>query len=327
MVNRRSAGLDTLWSGPERSEPGALSGRGGVPGAVLEVDRIAKSFGQVVACRNVGFTVASGELFGLVGGRGAGKTTILRVALGLLDPDAGEVRLDGVPVTAASRQRIGYLPEQRGLYPRMRVLDQLVYLAELRGLAVNDAHRVAENVIARLDLRPLRGEAIQRLGPGDQQRVQLAAALVADPEVLVLDEPFAGLDQVAIDLVGGILRERAAAGVPVLLAAHALDVAEALCDRIGIIQNGHMVATGTVAELTAGSRVELLVDAPDAPSGWAAAIPGVEVLEVHNGRTRLHLSNGVDDQAVLTAALATGPVREFTRVRPTLAELYRDVMS
>jgi ABC-2 type transport system ATP-binding protein len=305
---------------------GHRAGRGGVPGAVLEVDRIAKSYGQAVACRNISFTVAAGELFGLVGGHGAGKTSILRVVLGLLDPDAGEVRVGGEPVTPATRGRIGYLPEERGLYPRMRVLDQLVYLAELRGLGVNDAHRAAENWIARLDLRARRGVQVQRLGLGDQQRVQLAAALVADPEVLVLDEPFAGLDANAIERVSEVLRERAGAGAPVLLAARTLDLVEGLCDRIGIIQNGHVVVVGTVAELSAGSMVELLVDAPEAPSGWAAAIPGVEVIEVHNGRTRLHLSNGADDQAVLAAALATGPVREFTRVRPTLAELYRDVV-
>ncbi|MGH3759967.1 ABC transporter ATP-binding protein [Actinophytocola sp.] len=297
-----------------------------MPPAVLEVDRIAKSYGQVVACRDVSFTVAPGEIFGFVGSNGAGKTTIMRIVLGVLAPDAGAVRLGGEPVTPSTRRRIGYLPEERGLYPRMRVLDQLVYLAELHGMTTNDAHRAAELWIARLRLRDRRGDRVQQLSLGDQQRMQLAAALVHDPDALVLDEPFAGLDPGAVDVLSEVLRERADAGAPVLFSSQALDLVERVCDRIGIIQNGHMVATGTVDELSAGSRVELLVDAPDAPAGWAAAVPGVEVLDVHNGRTRLHLEDGVDDQAVLTAALATGPVREFTRVRPTLAELYRDVV-
>jgi ABC-2 type transport system ATP-binding protein len=291
------------------------------------VQRIAKSFGNVVACRDVSFTVTPGEIFGFVGSNGAGKTTTLRIVLGVLAPDAGAVCVGGEPVTLSTRRRMGYLPEERGLYPRMRVLDHLVYLAELHGLTTNDAHRAADLWIARLGLRDRRAVQIQRLGPGDQQRVQLAAALVHGPELLVLDEPFAALDPAAVDVLSDVLRERAAAGVSVLFSAHDLDLVERVSDRVAIIQNGHVVAAGTVDELSAGSRVELLVDAPDAPAGWAAAIPGVEVLEIHNGRTRLHLTNGVDDQAVLAAALATGRVREFTRLRPTLAELYRDVVA
>jgi ABC-2 type transport system ATP-binding protein len=291
------------------------------------VQRIAKSFGNVVACRDVSFTVTPGEIFGFVGSNGAGKTTTLRIVLGVLAPDAGAVCVGGEPVTPSTRRRMGYLPEERGLYPRMRVLDHLVYLAELHGLSTNDAHRAADLWIARLGLRDRRAVQIQRLGLGDQQRVQLAAALVHGPELLVLDEPFAALDPAAVDVLSDVLRERAAAGVSVLFSAHDLDLVERVSDRVAIIQNGHVVAAGTVDELSAGSRVELLVDAPDAPAGWAAAIPGVEVLEIHNGRTRLHLTNGVDDQAVLAAALATGRVREFTRLRPTLAELYRDVVA
>ncbi|HEV7647234.1 MAG TPA: ATP-binding cassette domain-containing protein [Actinophytocola sp.] len=297
-----------------------------MPPAVLEVDGIAASYGPVAACRDVSFTVTPGELFGLVGSLGAGKTTTMRIVLGMLAPDAGEVRVGGARVTPETRRRMGYLPEERGLYPRMRVHDQLVYLAELRGLDVNDAHRAADRWTTRLGLRDARDVPVQRLGPGAQQRARLAAALVHDPDVLVLDEPFAGLDPETAQLASGVLRERAAAGVPVLFTSQALDLAERLCDRVGIIQNGHMVAAGTVDELRAGGSVELLVDAPDAPDGWAGALPGVRVVDVHNGRTRLHLTNGVDDQAVLAAALATGPVREFTRVRPTLAELYRDVV-
>jgi len=294
--------------------------------AVLEVEGISKRYGDVVACQDVSFEVRAGELFGFVGANGAGKTTTMRVVLGVLAPDSGTIRIGGEPVTLETRRRIGYLPEERGLYPRMRVLDQLVYFAELHGRSTNEAHRAAEIWLARLGLRDRRTDRVQQLSLGNQQRVQLAAALVHDPDVLVLDEPFSGLDPVAVETLGEVLRERARAGAPVLFSSHQLDLVERLCDRVGIIQNGRMIAVGSVAELRAGGRFELLVDAPGAPAGWADGLAGVEVVEVHNGLTRLVLADGVDDQVVLAAALATGPVREFTRIRPSLADVYRDAV-
>ncbi len=294
--------------------------------AVLEVEGISKRYGDVVACQDVSFEVRAGELFGFVGANGAGKTTTMRVVLGVLAPDSGTIRIGGEPVTLETRRRIGYLPEERGLYPRMRVLDQLVYFAELHGRSTNEAHRAAEIWLARLGLRDRRTDRVQQLSLGNQQRVQLAAALVHDPDVLVLDEPFSGLDPVAVETLGEVLRERARAGAPVLFSSHQLDLVERLCDRVGIIQNGRMIAVGSVADLRAGGRFELLVDAPGAPAGWADGLAGVEVVEVHNGLTRLVLADGVDDQVVLAAALATGPVREFTRIRPSLADVYRDAV-
>jgi ABC-2 type transport system ATP-binding protein len=298
-----------------------------VAAAVLEIDQVSKRYGDVVALDRLSFQVRPGELFGFVGSNGAGKTTTMRIVLGVLAPDAGEVRLSGQPMTLAIRRRIGYLPEERGLYPKMKVLDQLVYLAELHGMSTNDAYRSAENWIARLGLRDRRTDDVQRLSLGNAQRVQLAAALVHDPDVLVLDEPFSGLDPIAVDVLGRVLRERADAGVPVIFSSHQLELVERLCDRVGIIRSGQMVACGTVSELRAGSGVQLVVDAPDAPPGWADGLPGVEVLGVQNGQTRLLLAEGADDQAVLRAALATGPVRELRRHAPSLAELFRNVVT
>lgn len=295
--------------------------------AVLEIDRISKRYGDIVALDELTFEVRPGELFGFVGSNGAGKTTTMRIVLGVLAADAGQVRLSGEPLTLAARRRFGYLPEERGLYPKMTVLDQLVYLAELHGLSTNEAHRNAENWVARLGLRDRRGDLVQRLSLGNAQRVQLAAALVHDPEVLVLDEPFSGLDPVAVDVLGRVLRERAAAGIPVIFSSHQLELVERLCDRVGIIRSGQMVACGTVAELRASSGVQLVVDVPNAPAGWADQLPGVEILDIHNGLTRLSIAEGVDDQAVLRAALATGPVREFSRHAPSLAELFRNVVT
>ena len=290
----------------------------------LEIDRISKRYGEKTALDGVSFDVRAGELFGFVGGNGAGKTTTMRIALGVLTADAGEVRFDGRPITHETRTRIGYMPEERGLYPKMKVLDQLVYLAELHGLSTNDAHRGAELWLARLGLGERRKDEVQKLSLGNQQRVQLAAALVHDPAVLVLDEPFSGLDPLAVDVMSGVLREKAAHGVPVVFSSHQLDLVERLCDRVGIIHNGRMVGVGTVAELTRGASSRLVVTAPGTRPGWASTVPGVRVLEEHGPTTVLELAPSADDQAVLAAALATGPVTEFSRHRRSLTELFRD---
>jgi ABC-2 type transport system ATP-binding protein len=293
----------------------------------LEIRGVSKRYGDVLALDAVSFDVRAGELFGFVGSNGAGKTTTMRIALGVLAADSGEVRFGGEPITHETRTRIGYMPEERGLYPKMKVLDQLVYLAELHGLSTNAAHKRAETWIARLGLTQRRLDEVQKLSLGNQQRVQLAAALVHDPAVLVLDEPFSGLDPIAVDVMSEVLREKAAAGVPVVFSSHQLDLVERLCDQIGIIQSGHMVACGTVEELTADANLQLVVSAPDADPGWAKELPGVRVVTGEPGQTVLELEPGVDDQTVLTAALATGPVREFRRQRPTLTELFRNVVT
>ncbi|WP_020664527.1 ABC transporter ATP-binding protein [Amycolatopsis benzoatilytica] len=293
---------------------------------MLEIDRVSKRFGAKTALDAVSFTVAPGELFGFVGGNGAGKTTAMRIALGVLAADSGVVRFAGAPINHETRARIGYMPEERGLYPKMKVIDQLVYFAELHGLSTNDAHRAAELWIARLGLGPKRKEHVQALSLGNQQRVQLAAALVHDPAVLVLDEPFSGLDPIAVDVMSKVLREKAAAGVPVVFSSHQLDLVERLCDRVGIIRGGRMVAAGTVEELTRDAGRRLVVTAPNASPGWATAVTGAKALEARGATTVLELAPSADDQAVLAAALATGPVTEFSYRRQTLAELFRDAV-
>jgi ABC-2 type transport system ATP-binding protein len=297
-----------------------------VPQAGLEIDRVSKRYGDVVALSDMTFEVRPGELFGFVGSNGAGKTTTMRIALGVLAADSGEVRWAGEPITLSTRRRFGYMPEERGLYPKMKVLDQLVYLARLHGLPTNAAHRAAEDWIGRLGLRARRADEVQKLSLGNQQRVQLAAALVHDPEVLVLDEPFSGLDPVAVDVMSQVLKQKSAAGIPVVFSSHQLDLVERLCDRVGIVDKGRLVACGTVDELRAGAPAELVVHAPQAPTGWAAELSGVTVTSEEDGRTALRIEDWVDDQDVLKAALVTGPVHEFSHRRPSLAELFRNVV-
>ena len=284
---------------------------------VLEIDGISKRYGQTVAVQDLTFEIRAGELFGFVGRNGAGKTTTMRIAMGVLAPDAGTVRWLGVPLTLEARRRIGYMPEERGLYPKMRVAEQLVYLGELHGMTGADAREAALGWLDRFGLADRRHAELQ---------VQLAAALVFSPGVLVLDEPFAGLDPVAVDVMADVLRERADAGVPVIFSSHELELVERLCDRVGIIERGRMVACGTVDELRAGGQERRWIDVPGAPADWDAGVPGVRLVQADGTRRLFELDPGVDDQALLRAGLTTGAVREFERVESTLGEIFRTVL-
>ena len=295
--------------------------------ARLEIDHLSKRYGSVVALDDMTFDVRAGEVFGFVGSNGAGKTTTMRIILGVLAADAGDVRWAGRRVDLASRRHIGYMPEERGLYPKMRVGEQLVYLARLHGMTAARARSAAREWAERLGVAARWGDELQKLSLGNQQRVQLAAALVHDPQVLVLDEPFSGLDPVAVDVMSRVLAEHAATGVPVIFSSHQLDLVQRLCHRVGIVRAGRMVALGAVEELRAGTESRLVVTAPHAPPGWAATVPGVTVTAEDHPSVTLRLAPGADDQVVLAAALRTGPVTEFSWRRPDLTELFRHVVT
>ncbi|RBY89655.1 ABC transporter ATP-binding protein [Blastococcus sp. TF02A-30] len=295
---------------------------------MLEFDGLHKSFGDVRVLEGVGFTVAPGSMFGFCGSNGAGKTTTMRIAMGLVRPDAGEVRWQGRPLDQATRVRIGYMPEERGLYPKMKVGEQITYFARLHGLDAAAAARASDEWVERLGLAARRGDQVEKLSLGNQQRVQLAAALVSRPEVLILDEPFSGLDPVGVDSLADALLAQVREGVPVVFSSHQLDLVERLCDSVGILARGRMVATGTVEELRRREAGRLLrVVVPDAPSGWAGTLPGVRVVSESAGDTLLDLTGGGDDQAVLAAGLRTGRVTHFAWQQPTLVELFREAVA
>jgi ABC-2 type transport system ATP-binding protein len=295
--------------------------------AMLELRHLTKRYGAIEALHDLSFTVQPGEIFGFVGANGAGKTTTMRVVLGVLEADSGNVIWDGAPITFAARRRIGYIPEDRGLYPKMAVLAQLEYFGRLHGLKRNAAREASTALLERLGLADRAKSQLQSLSHGNQQRVQLAAALVFSPELLVLDEPFAGLDPVAVDSMTEVLRSEADAGKPVVLSSHQLDIVERVCDRVGIINHGQMVALGTVDELTDRGPLRFWVDAPRAAAGWYDSLAGTTLVEQDGSRWLIQVGEGAGDQAVLRAALATGPVHEFRRDRPALTQLFRDVMS
>ena len=300
-----------------------------MPDRTLELIGLSRRFDDVVALDGVSFTVPEGELVGFVGPNGAGKTTAMRIALGVLEPDAGEVRWNGGPVDAEARRRFGYMPEERGLYPKMAVLDQLVFLARLHGVPRDEAERRATDTLAVLGVGERARDRVESLSLGNQQRVQLAAALVHRPDVLVLDEPFSGLDPVGVDVLSGVLRREAdERAVPIVFSSHQLELVERLCDRVVLIDGGRIVAAGTIDELRSSRerrRLRVAVSAVGDP--WYDVVPGVRLVEERgDGAAILELDDDVDEQRVLDVARAAGDVTEFSRVRPTLAELFREAV-
>lgn len=293
---------------------------------MLEIREVTKNFGELLALDGVNFTVNAGRTTGFVGANGAGKTTTMRIVMGVVTADSGDVLWDGAPVDLQRRRRIGYMPEERGLYGKMPVIEQLVFLGRLHGMDRAAARRSGEDLLERLDLADRAGEQLTNLSLGNQQRVQIAAALIHEPELLILDEPFSGLDPIAVDSMAQILQERVAAGVPVLFSSHQLDLVERMCDDVVIIDGGRIVASGDAAELRqarAENTVRLTVD-DDA--SWVKEIPGLEVLQVAGDTAVVAIANPGDDQLLLREALARGPVRELRRTIPTLAEIFREVV-
>ena len=293
---------------------------------MLELQGLSRRFGDVVALDDVSFSVPEGRMVGFVGPNGAGKTTAMRIMLGVLTADAGDVRWRGREVDAEIRRRFGYMPEERGLYPKMRVLDQLIYLARLHGLDRADATAQAQRMVELLGVPDRMRDRTETLSLGNQQRVQLAAALVHRPEVLILDEPFSGLDPVGVDVLSGVLREQAEGGVPVVFSSHQLDLVERLCESVVLINHGRVVADGRIADLRAADPRRLLrVEVADGagPDGWLRDLGGVRVLEPLPDGAILELDEGVSEMAVLDAARAAGLVRHFSVVQPTLSEIFR----
>ena len=298
---------------------------------MLTLSNLSKRFGSLQALDNLSLSLAGGEIVGFVGANGAGKSTTMRIVMGVLAADTGTVTWKGSPMDAAIRRSIGYMPEERGLYPRMKVTDQLIYLARLHGLSASAAKAAADRWTERLGLEERRGDEVQTLSLGNQQRVQLAAALVSDPELLILDEPFSGLDPVAVDVMSQVLLERAAAGVPTLFSSHQLDVVERLCDRVVIIRSGRLVADGTIPELQATEtpRWRVVVEqAAGSPPVEAASLNlPAPTVELDDAGRLVITAAGADEQALLSAAQRLGTVRELGPVRHRLTEIFREVLT
>jgi ABC-2 type transport system ATP-binding protein len=297
---------------------------------VLEFDAASKRFGDVQALDSCSFTARPGRLTGFLGPNGAGKTTAMRAVFGLVALDHGAVRWRGAEITSSMRDRFGYMPEERGLYPRMRVGEQLRYLGRLCGSRPGDVDRIVERWLDLLGLADRSNDRVDALSHGNQQRVQLIAALVNEPELLVLDEPFSGLDPLAVDELSRLLVQIAGGGTAVLFSSHQLDLVEHLCQDVVIVDHGRIVSAGDIDDLRAAvpHRYVELRYAGAAPD-WQR-LPGVEQVAIGDGTARLRV--GVDvDLAALVGALAPDlsdlSVVSFTFQPPTLSDLFRQAVA
>ena len=294
---------------------------------MLEFDSAAKRFGPVTALDGCTFTARPTRLTGFLGPNGAGKTTAMRTVFGLVELDAGGVRWRGGPISGAERARFGYMPEERGLYPRMRVREQLVYLGQLCGGTSKGVGGVADQWLERLGVAGRASDRLDTLSHGNQQRVQLIAALVNEPDLIVLDEPFSGLDPIAMGAMAGLLAELAAAGAAVLFSSHQLDLVQDLCEDVVIIDHGRVVLAGELADLRSAVP-ERFVDvryrgpAPD----WST-LAAVQVVEAADGQARLRIDAGADLAAVVATVWHTGDLLSFAYQPPTLSELFRRVVA
>jgi len=292
---------------------------------VLEATELRHRFGAVTALDGVTLKVAPGEIVGLVGRNGAGKTTTMRAVMGIVAPDSGSVSWQGHPIGTGDRWRFGYMPEERGLYPQMALLDQLRYFARLHGLDRDAATSAAGDWLQRLGLDERAHEKLVALSHGNQQRVQLAVALVHSPALLVLDEPFAGLDPEAVDSLSEILRAQAQEGVAILFSSHQLELVERVCRRVVVLERGRLLAAGTLRELRERFPAQLRVKV-EAPPGWASGLAGVRVLREDEAGTLLIVDPGTDSQAILAAAQAAGPLEYFAFEAGGLIDLYRQLL-
>ena len=292
---------------------------------VIRLDNVSKSFGDHQVLTDMSFAIKPGMMTGFVGGNGAGKTTAMRIIIGVLAQDSGAITVNGDPITAGYRAHIGYMPEERGLYPKMKVLDQLVYLAQLHGTSAAQAKRRGMELLERLNLGTRAQDKLEELSLGNQQRAQIAAAMVHDPVALILDEPFSGLDPLAVDTTVEVLRDAAAAGAPVLFSSHQLDLVERLCDELVIIAEGQVRAAGTRDDiLRAAARPEWELRT-NADTSWIDAT-GVPIVHHEPGTVRFIADDAETANTILAEASQRGTIEHFGQVSQTLHDIFKETI-
>ena len=293
---------------------------------MLEFDGAVKRYDSLTALDGCTFEARPGRLTGFLGPNGAGKTTAMRAAFGLLRLDAGMVLWRGRPIVAADRARFGYMPEERGLYPKMRVREQLLYLGQLCGRDSVEVGRATDLWLERLGLAGRANARVDELSHGNQQRVQLVAALVNEPDLLVLDEPFAGLDPIAMAAMAGLLQELAGTGVTVLFSSHQLDLVEDLCEDVVIIDHGRVVLSGTLDALREATpdRVVDIRYRGRVPR-WSG-LSGVQVLDDTDGALKLKVPRETEIPAVLTGMVGLDELTSFSFQPPSLSDLFSEAV-
>jgi ABC-2 type transport system ATP-binding protein len=291
---------------------------------MLETHALTRSYGDTVVVDHVDMQVRPGRITGFVGANGAGKTTTMRMLMGVLAPSSGSVLWNGKPVGAADRRRFGYMPEERGLYPRMKVLEQLIYFGRLHGVSTPDARERATKLLHHFGLAERLDDLLDTLSLGNQQRVQIAASLVHRPTALVLDEPFSGLDPLAVDSMVDLLRDEAA-DLPLLFSSHQLELVERLCDDLVILADGRVVAAGPVDELRRQGAERYRVELDGEDAAWLRDVRGVNVVDVDGSVALLDL-DGLDAADLARTVVSRSSVLELSRARQPLSDIFREAV-
>lgn len=288
---------------------------------VIEVEHISKSFGSMKAVDNISFQVEKGEIFGLLGPNGAGKTTSIRIILDIYKPDAGTISLLGGVVDEETKKRIGYLPEERGLYQEITLETCLLYLASLKGVSRPEAKERLQQYLERFDLEEYRKKKIKTLSKGMQQKAQLIATLIHQPDLIIIDEPFTALDPVNTQMVKDIFRQERRRGTTIVMCTHQMHQVEALCDRIALVNKGQLVLYGKLADIRREyATQDVMVRSPQA---LPADLPGVAGMEPQNGDMRLHLQDGVTADDLLKTLVSRGiSLESFSIAAPSLEEIF-----
>ncbi|HUR48211.1 MAG TPA: ATP-binding cassette domain-containing protein [Acidimicrobiales bacterium] len=293
---------------------------------MLELVGLHRRYGDTLALDGLTVSIPAGVVFGLLGPNGSGKTTSMRATMGVTSVDSGEIRWEGRVVTREDRLRFGYMPEERALYPDMFVAEHLIYFARLHGATKAEAEARAAEWLDRLNLTERANDKIADLSQGNKQRVQVANTLIHQPDLMLMDEPFSGLDPVGIGFLSDVLSERAAEGATVVFSSHQLDVVESLCSQVAIVHKGRLVSAGATREVTAPKGDRLCLEVRGARRGWERRLKGVKVLSKQDGRLDLELLPGHDPSAVLDQARRAGEVTEFSQVRRKLSEVFLDAV-
>jgi ABC-2 type transport system ATP-binding protein len=295
----------------------------------LEIDHVTKRFASTLALDELTFDVPSGAIFGFLGANGAGKTTTMRICLGILAADHGEVRWEGQPVGAVPRRTWGYLPEERGLYPRMSVIDQLVYFASLYGVPPVTARREAKAWLDRFLIGEMADRRAEELSKGNQQKVQFIAAVLHGPQVLLMDEPFTGLDPVNLGILREAFLELRNDGRTLVFSTHQMEAAEALCESVAIVDHGRVVAGGTVTALKRASgrrTIRIALDDEVVPT-WLSTLDGVIGIRPGPGHAELDLAPSAEPSAIIAAVVRRGAaVSRFEVAEPSLEALFVEVV-
>jgi ABC-2 type transport system ATP-binding protein len=300
---------------------------GAVSDNALVLKGIRKAFAGHVAVESLSLEVPRRSVFGLLGPNGAGKTTTLRMVMDILGPDAGTIEILGEPADHAARDRIGYMPEERGLYPRMVLEEQLVFMAATRGVPAKQAQKRLGPWLERFGLADWRRRKTNELSKGMQQKAQFVATVLHEPEVLIVDEPLSGLDPVATDVMREALIDLRRTGTTIVLSSHQMDTVERLCDRVALINRGHKILDGTVSEVKARHGKNTVALAFEGDGGFIESLPGVARVTDFGQYLEVRLADGADPQALLREAVGRLRLRRFEIVEPSLHDIFVETVT